>query len=335
MSNIRGAVKAVLISDVHYNRDTLEVADKCVNMAIDKANELAVPLVVCGDLHDTKANLRAECVNRMIKTFERCQYHIYFIVGNHDLVNEKSTDNALNFLNLYGTVVNKPRRHDTLGYLVPYYSDVEQLKRFLQSTDSHQYIMHQGIQGSNSGEYFHDHSALRPEDVAGRRIISGHYHTRQTIDLPDGGKWDYVGNPYTLNFGESSDPEKGFQVLYDDGSLEFVPTNQRKHLKLEMNIPGLDVYVHTGDRPKQNDLVWIKLLCTREQQSTFTKEFIAKKTGIQNFKLDYITIDKAIAVDAIPTKVDEQLDKIIEQSSNSPERTLRLKSLWRQLNENT
>ena len=48
---------AVLISDIHYNINTLPVADAALRQAIAKANELDVVLIVTGDLHDTKANL--------------------------------------------------------------------------------------------------------------------------------------------------------------------------------------------------------------------------------------------------------------------------------------
>jgi DNA repair exonuclease SbcCD nuclease subunit len=96
---------AVLISDVHYNVQTLELADKAVRLAINKANELQVPLIVAGDLHDTKANMRAECVNAMIETFKNTDTSTFIIVGNHDKINEKSDKNALNFLNKYAYIV--------------------------------------------------------------------------------------------------------------------------------------------------------------------------------------------------------------------------------------
>ena len=63
---------AVLISDVHYNLQNLKVADAAMNLAIDKALDLGIDLIVAGDLHDTKANLRGECVSVMRKTFKRC-----------------------------------------------------------------------------------------------------------------------------------------------------------------------------------------------------------------------------------------------------------------------
>ena len=62
---------AILISDVHYNINTLKLADAAMQMAIDEANKLSVPLIVAGDLHDTKANLRGECVNAMLSTFSK------------------------------------------------------------------------------------------------------------------------------------------------------------------------------------------------------------------------------------------------------------------------
>ena len=93
--------------------------------------------------------------------------------------------------------------------------------------------MHQGIKKSGQSDII-DPTALHAEDVAGLRIISGHYHRRETIPLPDGSTIaSFIGSPYTLTFGEANDPEKGFQILYDDGSLEFVPTNLRKHVIIE------------------------------------------------------------------------------------------------------
>ena len=77
--------RAVLISDVHYNLQTLPLADAAMRQAIQKANELQVPLIVAGDLHDTKANLRGECINAMLETFNTCEQDIYFLIGNHDL----------------------------------------------------------------------------------------------------------------------------------------------------------------------------------------------------------------------------------------------------------
>lgn len=336
--------KAVLISDVHYNIHTLELADKAMRMAIEKANELNVTLIIAGDLHDTKANMRAECIKAMLKTINTCRHMPFVLVGNHDKINEKSEDDALHFLGNVAYVISE--LIDFLDFnssvFIPYSNDIEKLRLILKQQDTLKQvllgsaiIMHQGLQGSNSGDYIQDKTALNKQDVSGLRIISGHYHYRQTIDLPNGGKWDYIGNPYTLNFGEANDPPKGFQILYDDNSLEFVPTNLRKHIKIDINLK-------TGEcnptvlNINPEDLVWVKVSGTREQLLNTTKQSIAKQLQLtQDFKLDLIPESIDIELASIISKTQpELLDSLIDSLQNSSDsQKNRLKSLWKDLCE--
>lgn len=323
---------AVFISDVHYSLNTLELADDSMQQAIDMANGLNVPLIVAGDLHDTKANMRAECVNAMLKTFKKVK-ECQILRGNHDSLNEKSSEHALNFLpEKIGIVAGRPRRYTNSGpdlYLIPYYHDPEELQRELkQIPKGSTLIMHQGISGSNSGEYLQDKTAIRPEDVAGMRVISGHYHTRQTIALPDDGTWDYIGNPYTQNFAEASDPEKGYQVLHYDGSLEFIPTNLRKHVIITAE-PDTR---HYTSHPEPGDLVWVKVAGSKEWLATQTKDVIRKQTGIEDlqFRLDLIPTtsnEQKRPVTALSQQ--ELLDSLIDQQNASDDLKTRLKQTWR------
>lgn len=329
---------AVLISDIHYNINTLEVADKAMNMAIDKANELEIPLVVAGDLHDTKANLRGECVNRMLETFSKYQGKLkpLILIGNHDRINEKSKAHSLNFLESVATTLSDAH----MGYLdvciIPYQHNPDDFREILKQIPLETVIIaHQGLNKTNAGHYFQDNSALDLEDVAGRRIISGHYHTRQTIDLPNGGKWDYLGNPYTLGFGESNDPEKGFQILMEDGTLEFVPTNLRKHIALSGNFSEGRLVIqksHKGILPTAHDLVRVKIEGTREELSRVTKSLVVQMLAIADFKLDLIAHEeKSIKIEK-NTSPSVQLDAIIDSLEHaSEEQKLRLKTLWKSL----
>ncbi len=323
---------AVIISDVHYSLANLKFADAAMRQAISKANDLRVPLIVSGDLHDSKANLRGECVNAMIETFKLCNSPPYIIIGNHDKINEKSDDHALNFLSAYAMIVDKPVYQHKLGWLIPYYHDVEALRAFIKGiqTGMKQLIMHQGIIGSNMGDYIQDKSALSPADVAGFRVISGHYHSRQIIELPKMGKWDYVGNPYTVSFGEANDPEKGFQILMSDGSLEFIPTKLRKHVVIEIdasfNVKN-EVYL-----PRFNDLVWIKVTDTHENLARINRTKIKEWITLETFKLDLIPLDTKTEAPAKQLNNTEMLDTLIDSMTNtSDERKIRLKELWRHL----
>jgi len=324
---------AVIISDVHYNLKNLELADNSMRQAISKANELSVNLIVAGDLHDTKANMRAECINAMIETFKLCDKKFHVMVGNHDRINEKSEAHSLNFLrglSWSDGVHSEAVKMDTRElYMVPYYSNLDDLRAELKQIPRGSIvIMHQGIQGSDSGEYIQDKTAITKEDVAGLRVISGHYHKRQDIKLPDGGLWSYIGNPYTQNFAEANDPEKGFQILMDDGSLEFVPTNLRKHVLIENDISELIAipYLH-----KSGDLVWFRLKGTKEECSKVTKQLVADNYGITDpFKLDLITIDTQYKHHKKQNlSQPELLDSIIDSLDTTDARKSVIKGIWK------
>lgn len=317
---------AVLTSDVHYSLPTLEKADQVMRMAIDHANKLAVPLIVAGDLHDSKANMRAECVNAMLKTFRKAKSCIV-MRGNHDSINERSTEHALNFLPVKDIIAGHPYFFTNVNVaLIPYQHDPNELRKIIKSINKTTIlIMHQGLVSSNSGEYLQDKSAINPEDVAGRRIISGHYHTRQTIKLPDDGQWDYIGNPYSLSFGEAYDPPKGFQVLYNDGSLEFIDTNMPRHIIVEYNYG--DTFQLDAE---EDDLVWVKAKGPRAWLNTLkSKDFYAQ------CRLTTECTDEALEITHNTSKKPAELiDSIIDETSSiSDTDKVRLKDIWRGLCE--
>lgn len=352
---------AVLISDVHFNIQTLEVADKALRMAVSKANELDVPLIIAGDLHDTKANIRGECINAIIETLDMCRVETYVLIGNHDKINEKSEDHSLNFVSGLGeiededksnwdnyiikgavTVVNKPRFINTVRFngtsieLIPYQADAAQLRSYLSKLDQGcLIIMHQGIIGSEGGHYIQDKSALGKNDLAGLRVISGHYHIRQSFELPEGGRFDYIGNPYTLGFGEASHPEKGFQVLYDDGSLEFVSTNLRRHITLDcrFQLDGTFCYAPTSHL-RLGDIVWVKCSGPTDVLCDHNKGTISKLLNLwSDFRLDFIPIDTKSSTQDTTHNItqDKLLDNIIDSLMNTDDnRKVRLKELWKQ-----
>lgn len=340
--------KAVIISDIHYSLQTLELADAALRQAIAKANELEVPLIIAGDLHDTKANLRGECINAMLETFELLNTSCYIMKGNHDSINEKSDKNAVEFLDaprtdsgFQRTVVNHIKlihfRQSSL-YLVPYHHDLTELRTYLKTIPKGStVIMHQGIQGSDAGHYMQDPTALTHADVAYFNVISGHYHRRQTIKTGKGNTFSYIGNPYTLNFGEANDPEKGYQILNDDGTLTFVPTNLRKHVVIKLDLGTEEQEwsngpIHKTD--KRNDLVLVKATGTKDQQRRFDRIAWCKEYGIVNdFRLDFITNDETIELgDRSNQTQSEIMDSLIDAlPDEAPKESL--KALWRSLNE--
>jgi DNA repair exonuclease SbcCD nuclease subunit len=336
--------KAILTSDVHFNLQTLELASKALQMAVNKANELEVPLIIAGDLHDTKANIRGECINTLRATLRTlsADKQCFILRGNHDAIHEKSAEHSLSFLEDLATIVSRPNFYNELSafngksiWLFPYQHDAKQMEKDLKKVDPNSLIiMHQGIVGSNMGDYVQDKSAIPQDWIKDFRVISGHYHTRQ--DIKTGrprkggvGLASYIGNPFTLGYGESKDPEKGFQILMSDGTLEFVPTNLRKHIVYEIEWNKVWPKLET----KPGDLVLVKLTGTREELSKISKASLGAQLGLIDYRLDLIPLDvKSSKPKQKKQSQHEILDSLIDTASNvSDDQKTRVKKLWRGL----
>lgn len=326
---------AVIISDVHYNLQTLELADAAMRLAIAKANQLQVPLIVAGDLHDTKANMRGECIEAMINTFCILKVSCFILRGNHDQINEKSNKHSLNFLDLIENVTVIDHFTQDLGLnFIPYQHQIAMFEHYLDLVPKGgTIIMHQGVKGSNAGDYMQDPTAIDKDLLADYRVISGHYHTRQDIKCGRprkgaAGLMSYIGNPYTLNFGEATDPKKGFRVLNDDGTLDFISTNLRKHVLIEINRGAFTV-----QDIKLGDIVKVKVTDTKEVLARLTKEYVAKMINYNEFRLELIPLETS-SLPAVNTTISSKdtLDELIDTLSNtSDDQKLRLKTLWKDL----
>lgn len=328
--------RAVVISDIHYNINTLAVADAALRQAVAKSNELKVPLIIAGDLHDTKANIRGECIKAMLQTLFLTTQAVYILRGNHDSINERSTDHSLEFLTHLSIVIDVPWYAPELGvYLIPYHHDADALRAYLSTLPPDStLIMHQGVSGSSAGEYIQDKSALTNDDAASFRVISGHYHTRQDIKTGTTGLWSYIGNPYTLNFGECKDPEKGFRVLMSDGHLEFVPTNLRKHVVIDIAFNDLNDGLKIPHRAELNDIVLVKVRGLLSQLTHLDKKVVAERLGLQQaFRIDLIPTENVRPLAVVKhTSNPELLDQLIDSSPDACiEQKTRLKALWKGL----
>lgn len=322
--------KAVLISDIHFTVNTLEVASKALIAAKIRAEELGIPLIICGDTLDSKAIMRGECVNRLLEilSFKPTSKfsEVIILVGNHDLINEKGKEHTLNFLQGHCTVISEPTWHLGLElYLIPYISNPEQLKRtLLWCTYNTTLIMHQGVQGAYMGHYVKDTSSLPIEEYRGHRVISGHYHRAQDLAISGGTTFSYVGNPYTLNFGEAKDGDKGYKLLDSAGNLTLVPLNLRKHVVIERHFKDLYIPLETD---VSNSIISLKVTGSRQSLNSIDKKELDDALGISNYKLEYIYEEEE---EIIVTKTLPPLDilyKLVDSYDMSEERNKAIKDL--------
>lgn len=336
---------AVLTGDIHFTYATLEPASSVVSQGLALSQKLGVPLVLNGDTLDGKRIIPAEVANRLIELLEpHDPTMIYVNCGNHDLISEKGEESALNFLHPYAQVVSKansPVYIEKLGsWLVPYFNDSEKLLEFLRSVlAGARLIMHQGVMGAEMGHYIKDSTSLPREAFANFRVISSHYHKRQDIKCGRPrkgavGLFSYLGSPYTITFAEAFDGPKGINVLYDDGTLELVPTGLRRHVIVETTAQFLDAADGAGadpfEIPGEQDLLWLKVSGSASELATISRKALAPLIGHDHFRLDKIATDVTkLAAPAEKLTDIEILDRLIDQTDESMDQKSTLKALAR------
>lgn len=325
--NMQPKPKFVIISDIHFNEKNLKLSHSALSQALSKAEELDIPLVIAGDLNDTKAIIRAEVANDIIEIILGYSTPVFILVGNHDKINEKGEEHGLNYLRPYAQVVDFPSGYKELPGVVfiPYQSDPTNYSNIIKQKCSKGdiIVMHQGVFGANLGDYVHDKSAIDVSILEDHKCFSGHYHQHQTI-----GTLTYCGSPFTMSFGEASDGPKGFLVVNEDGSFTREILNLRKHIIQDINA---EAYWEIGAQDPK-DVLWVKLHGTKSYLDNIQKYSISKFIGHSNFKLDKIpTDDQKLELSAKPLTGEELLDKIIDNKSDTTEYKNRLKSIWREL----
>jgi hypothetical protein len=332
----------VISGDIHFTPATLELATSVVQQMKAKAKQLGVPMILNGDTLDSKAIVRGECANRLIELLDDKSVKTIVNVGNHDLISEKGKEHVLNFLKPYCRVVDTPTFvADVDSWVIPYFGNNSELQAVLNSIPNEsRLIVHQGVETANLGHYVFDKSSLPKESYANFRTIGSHYHCRQDIKCGRPrkgavGLFSYVGSGYTVNFGEANDPEKGFQILMDDGSLEFVPTNLRKHVvaEAEISINGAWLWPNGSYKIGPHDLIWLKITGPRSELKKLNKEQIGKQLlGHSNYKLDLLPTDAEETTQQVDKLQDtEVLDNLIDSLGETKEQKLRLKSMWREI----
>lgn len=321
----------VVISDIHFNLNTLPLASAALKAALDKAAELNVPTIIAGDLHDTKDIIRGKVANQLILLLKQAKTPVHILVGNHDLLNEKASDHGLNYLAPYAHIV------EDLSYdwglkliLVPYQNDSQKIVKFLKDvTSGVTLIMHQGFLGAAMGDYVQDKTSIDPKIVKDFTVISGHYHRHQTI-----GTVTYIGSPYTITFGEANDGPKGFLILNQDGSFEREILNLRKHVIIEARV--IEEVLQFEEYPNlgKDDLIWLKISGSYSELKKIKKKDLADKFfGHSNFKLDLIP-DAAspLEIQQASKKTDSEVfDILIDNLQEVDEYKAYLKDFWRKL----
>lgn len=172
-----------------------------INELFDIFEEISNPVIILGDLLDTKSVVRSECLNLYYRRLKSSILNYIILVGNHDFHNLQCEDHSLQVLKELPnvTIVDKP----TLCYdmlFLPYNHDPKTIKKWLKDTEAKTVFGHFDICGFDYGNGFMCEEGLSVKDFKKfDLVVSGHFHKFQQQD-----NLVYLGTPFSHSFGESN-----------------------------------------------------------------------------------------------------------------------------------
>ena len=233
---------ALLFNDIHVSKDNISEFQNNWDEALSVCDKYSIgEIVIGGDLLHTRSSSQPlsvlMAVRQAIIKATNADIHLTIAEGNHDKVDQES---ILGYCHLFSEYPNVTVVDDytvmQIGYHAELYvmsyfpeqgSFAKRLKKFeddivsekvgnsSKADDVRVLYIHEGI---NGGLAQPSESEL-PTNIFCQfdSVLVGHYHDRKIIKNTH---IEYIGASRQHNFGENE--EKGYTLLYDDGSYEFV-----------------------------------------------------------------------------------------------------------------
>ena len=225
----------LLLNDIHISKDNIPAFKANWQEAIDICRKMDVKeIAIGGDLFFSRAAQTLDvllAVHDALLTAAEHGIHVTIAEGNHDKVNQENERGYCHVFDQHSNVlvcdeyVSFPLGHDCrfvlhmMGYFPEDGSFCTRLDRLKEEALDPKRLnflyIHEGINGALAQPNDKELPAKIFEDFD--KVFVGHYHNRTIIDKT---RIEYIGSSRQHNFGE--DEEKGYTVIYTDGSHEFI-----------------------------------------------------------------------------------------------------------------
>lgn len=279
---------ALFINDIHVNKDNIaEFNQNWKEMLSVCKRENIADIVIGGDVFTSRASQTlATLLAVKAALTEAVRQGIYITIGegNHDKTDQEAIE-GYNHLWVGLKGIDVVDTHKALYWegcdfcllLMSYFPEngsfLEKLDIAVADTLS-QYpqfkkndiilYIHEGVHGA-LGDFEID-GELPQEPLLGfKAVVCGHYHNRVKIKKTN---IEYIGSSRQANFGE--DEEKGYTILYADGSYGFVKNEvNMRYQTIELDAKNVDKYtLDIDDRYRYK----VKVRCNERQAKLFDKQ---------------------------------------------------------------
>lgn len=261
----------VLINDPHLNKDNGDLVKDIFYQLIEVCRKYKTNRIFCGgDIFTNRSGQPLTCLidfKEIIERVKQAGIEMHVIPGNHDKTDGNSEKSYLevyesDYFNLY-RVGSRKFFSGVVVAFIPYFGDDRWLSEFEKVTEQIEenfndgdidedtpliLITHSGFDGVVNNDGSRVSSEIKPklfEDWT--KVLIGHYHNASKL----ADNVIYTGSAYQNNFGESFD-DKGFTVIFDDGSTKFVRSKFPRYIKETLDVDDTDALLGLLEAYKDN-----------------------------------------------------------------------------------
>lgn len=245
-------MESILITDTHFSNDNITQVDDVITQGINLASKTRTKILFhLGDWFTSRTGQTLTTLMGMIVVLNKAQKHgvkVITIPGNHDKTDLEDTRSYLEVfrshpaLDLFSEEGTFKLSNDILIHLLPYFPEegtyserLAELTRLASPTKKNILLTHIALDGAqNNDGSAQKNSLTRDKFGAFQRVLSGHYHNRNS----PWSKAQYIGSARASNYGE--DNEKGFTVINADGNLKFIKSNFTQYHQFTFNLERIN-----------------------------------------------------------------------------------------------
>ena len=255
----------LLLNDIHISKDNIPAFKANWQEAIDICRKMDVKeIAIGGDLFFSRAAQTLDvllAVHDALLTAAEHGIHVTIAEGNHDKVNQENERGYCHVFDQHSNVlvcdeyVSLPLGDDCrfvlhmMGYFPEDGSFCTRLDRLKEEALDPKRLnflyIHEGINGALAQPNDKELPAKIFEEFD--KVFVGHYHNRTIIDKT---RIEYIGSSRQHNFGE--DEEKGYTVIYTDGSHEFIKNQANTRYRV-IDVAAERAGLHLMDELKEID----------------------------------------------------------------------------------
>ncbi len=297
-------VVAILGNDYHLGTNNLKLVENIWNQQLELCVKFGkVPFVVGGDIFTYRSgqplavlSLFKELLDKTVQIGVK----VIIIPGNHDKTALHDTKSYLDVFKREGVNICSEETSIKAGNvditLIPFFDNEEWLRRFynvqLFGNNPHILITHMGIEGVRNNDGSIVSSPIKPSMFKDYdAVFIGHYHDSMQL----GNNVYYTGSVYQNNFGENSE-DKGFTVIYNDGTFDFIQSKFPKYIKEIVDVKDNDTLNNVIEKYEDNkeDYVRIVFKGKKEDLKNVNKSILESK----GFLVQYLPNEQTAAMES-------------------------------------